>query len=151
MTTDAIPARSKKQSDANSNSKLLDKLEIFIDRSLGKKIALPLELAGAIVHLHDDHFAQNVEDQVWLSAVGKQGWLVLTKDQRIRRRPLERDALMNANLKVFCFMSGNISFAEMADIIAKALPAVKNLADNTSPPFIAGIYKDSRVKTLLTT
>lgn len=84
--------RSKKRSDANSSSRPLDSLEIFIDRSLGKKIARPLIEAGATVHLHDDYFEQNVEDQEWLAEVGKRGWLVLTKDQWIRRRPLERDS-----------------------------------------------------------
>lgn len=105
--------------------------------------------AGATVHLHDDHFEQNAEDHVWLTEVGKRGWLVITKDQWIRRRPLERDALLNANLKAFCFMSGSISFAEMAAAIANALPAIKRIAETIPPPFIAGIYKDSAVRVLL--
>lgn len=77
--------------------------------------------AGAIVHLHDDYFAQDAEDQEWLSEVGKKGWVVLTKDKWIRRRAIEREALLNANLKVFCFMSGSIAFAEIAEIFAKAI------------------------------
>lgn len=142
--------RSKKRSDVNSNSRPLDSLEIFIDRCLGKKIALPLIEAGANVHLHDDYFDQNVEDQEWLTDVGKRGWLVLTKDQWIRRRPLERDSLLNAKLKVFCFMSGSTPFSEMADIFAKALPTIRKIADNTPPPFIAGIYKDASVRVIFT-
>ena len=121
-------------------------VEIFIDRSLGRKIALPLAEAGAIVHLHDDHFAQDAEDQQWLTEVGKRGWLVLTKDQRIRYRPLEREALLNANVKAFCFMSGNVTFAEMAEVVSKALPSIIKIANKYDPPFIAGIYKDAIVK-----
>lgn len=105
--------------------------------------------AGATVHLHDDHFEQNVEDQEWLTEVGKRGWLVITKDQWIRRRPLERDALLKANLKVFCFMSGSIPFSEMAEIFAKALPSIKKTADTTPPPFIAAIYKSALVTVIL--
>ena len=141
--------KSKKRSDANLNSKLLESLEIFIDRSLGKKIALPLIEAGATVHLHDEYFEQNVEDQEWLAEVGNRGWLVITKDQWIRRRPLERDALLKANLKVFCFMSGSMPFSEMADVFAKALPAIKKTAATNLPPFIAGIYKDASVRIIL--
>ncbi|MFN0141589.1 MAG: hypothetical protein ACKVQW_16070 [Pyrinomonadaceae bacterium] len=143
--------RSKKRSGANSNSKPLDSLEIFIDRSLGKKIALPLKEAGARVHLHDDYFEQDVEDQEWLTEVGKRGWLVITKDQWIRRRPLERDSLLNANLKVFCFISGSIPFSEMAEVFVRALSAIRRIADNTPPPFIAGIYKDASVRVILKT
>lgn len=142
--------KSKKRSDANSSSKPLEPFEIFVDRSLGRKIAAPLVDAGAIVHLHDDHFAQNVDDEKWLTEVGKRGWLVLTKDKWIRRRPLQREALLNANLKVFCFMSGSIPFSEMAEIFAKALPAIERIATNTPAPFIAGIYKDASVKIILT-
>ena len=110
---------------------------------------MPLVQAGAIVHLHDDHFEQNVDDEEWLQEVGRRGWPVLTKDQKIRYRQLEREALLNANLKVFCFMSGNVTFSEMADIIAKALPAIMKIAENHSPPFIAGIYKDASVRIIL--
>lgn len=131
------------------NSRPLDSLEIFVDRSLGKKIALPLIEAGATVHLHDDRFEQNVEDQVWLAEVGKRGWLVLTKDQWIRRRPLEREALLAANLKAFCFMSGSVAFSEMAEVFVRALPAIRKIADTTPPPFIAGIYKDASVRVIL--
>lgn len=149
MTTDESKSKSKKRSDANLNSKLLESLEIFIDRSLGKRIALPLRDAGATIHLHDDYFEQNVEDEVWLAVVGKRGWIVLTKDKWIRRRPIERDALLNADLKVFCFMSGSIPFSEMAEAVAKALPTIKKIAESTLPPFIAGIYKDATVRIIL--
>lgn len=139
----------KKRSDANSSFEPLEPFEIFVDRSLGKRIAEPLINAGGLVHLHDDYFAQNVEDEYWLAEVGKKGWLVLTKDQWIRRRPLERQALLNSNLKVFCFMSGNVPFAEMSRIIADAIPRILRTAENHSAPFIAGIYKDGTVKLIL--
>lgn len=79
-------------------------------------------------------------------AVGMLGWVVLTKDKWIRRRQLERDALLAANLKVFCFMSGNVPFDEMSRITIDALPAIRKLADSTEPPFIAGVYRDASVR-----
>jgi hypothetical protein len=48
------------------------------------------------VEVHDDHFAPDAPDAVWLRVVGERGWVVLTKDERIRRRPLEREALLTA-------------------------------------------------------
>lgn len=107
-----------------------------------------MRAAGVTVHLHDDHFDQNVEDQDWLAAVGEFGWVVLTKDKWIRRRQLERDALLAADLKVFCFMSGNVPFDEMSQIVVEALHSIRNLADTTEPPFIAGVYRDSSVRIL---
>lgn len=103
-----------------------------------------------MIHFHDDYFPEDTEDQVWLAEVGKFGWVVLTKDKWIRRRAIERDAFLNAGLRVFCFMSGEVPFSEAATIIAAALPKIKRFADTKPPPFIAGIYKDSSVKLLIT-
>lgn len=141
--------RSKRRSGANLSSKRPDQIEIFVDRALGRRIAVPLIAAGAIVHLHDDHFEQGVQDAVWLTEVGARGWIVLTKDQRIRYREIERKALLNAGVGVFIFMSGNVPFPKMAEIIAKALPRMMNFAHQTTPPFIAGVYKDSSVRRIL--
>jgi hypothetical protein len=43
-------------------------------------------------------------------------------------------------------MSGNTPFAEMAALITRALPAMRKIADNNKPPFIAGIYTDAYVR-----
>jgi predicted nuclease of predicted toxin-antitoxin system len=149
MTTDVKRLKSRKQSVASSNSKPLETIEIFVDRCLGKRIGAPLAAAGAEVFLHDDHFPQDAEDHDWLTEVGKRGWIVLTKDQWIRRRPIQRDALLDADLKVFCFMSGSVPFSDMTQIISDCLPTIRKIVDKTRPPFIAGIYKDGRVKVLL--
>jgi len=42
------------------------------------------------VAIHDDHFPPDAPDTAWLQVVGERRWVVLTKDERIRRRPLER-------------------------------------------------------------
>lgn len=149
MTTGETSARSKKRSGVNLSSKPLESLDIFIDASLGRKIAEPLRDAGANVFLHDDYFAQGVEDEIWLTEVGKKGWIVLTKDKMIRRRTIEREALINANVKAFVFMSGSIPFSDMAQIFVKALPSINRIASENNPPFIAGIYKDSSVRIIL--
>lgn len=116
---------------------------------MGRKIGIPLREAGAIVHLHDDHFRPDAEDALWLTQVGAKGWIVLTKDKMIRKRTIEKNALMSANVKAFFFMSGNIPFAEIAEAFAKALPAISDFVARNDPPFIAGIYKDASVKMLL--
>ncbi|MGH7152226.1 MAG: hypothetical protein ACREIU_16085 [Planctomycetota bacterium] len=39
---------------------------------------------GARVEVHDEHFARDARDEEWLGEVGRRGWVVPTKDQRIR-------------------------------------------------------------------
>lgn len=116
---------------------------------MGRKLGEALRTAGVVVHLHDDWFEQDTEDEVWLTEVGKRNWLVLTKDKWIRRRQLERDALLAADLKVFCFMSGNVPSTEMSEIVSNALPSIARVAESNQPPFIAGIYRDGSIRIIL--
>src|SRR6266851_9832119 len=97
--------KSKKPSAANSPLPP-EEIIFFIDRSLGRKV-IPgaLQKAGERVKAHDDLYPQDTKDPVWLRGVGKQGWVVLTKDKRIRHRNLELEALMNAKVRAFVLAS----------------------------------------------
>lgn len=69
--------------------------EFFVDRSLGKSIVEGLRKAGLSVHsmaeVYGEKPSQLLADEVWLRDAGKHNWIVLTKDDAIRRRPAERD------------------------------------------------------------
>ena len=137
---------SKKQSDASFPSPP-ERLVIFVDRSLGRRI-IPdaLRAAGAQVELHDDHFLQDAKDQVWLAEAGKRGWVVLTKDKHLRYRAVETNALMSAKVRAFVLTArGDLSGAEIGQIFVKAMPAIKKLCATTPPPFIARVSRDSSV------
>jgi len=89
---------------------------------MGRAIGRRLEEEGLQVELHNDHFSQGTQDAEWLPVVGRRGWIVLTKDTRIRYRPNEKQALLAAGVRAFAFTSGSLSGAEMSDAIVKALP-----------------------------
>jgi hypothetical protein len=93
--------------------------EFFIDRSLGKSIAEALREAGLTVHamasVYGEKPAQQLPDRVWLRDAGTNGWIVLTKDDAIRRRPAEREALIDAGVRVFCLTSAQLRGAEQAE------------------------------------
>jgi predicted nuclease of predicted toxin-antitoxin system len=89
-------------------------LVCFIDECLGR-YAVPdaLKAAGASVLLHHELFPTGADDEEWLTAMAKRpDTVVLTKDTRIRRRFLEREAVRNAGLKVFALSTGNLSGME---------------------------------------
>jgi len=103
--------RSKKQSAA----KPPDGTVFFLDRSIDvEPIRTELVKAGITVEIHDDHFARDEEDRIWLRAIGERGWVVLTKDQRLRYRPLELAALRASGAKVFVLTAGNLRGIEIA-------------------------------------
>lgn len=91
------------------------------------------------VEIHDEHFAQDAEDTEWLASVGKRGWIVLTKDGRIRRSPLERMALLNANVGAFILTAGDLRGAAMGALFVEALPKMMRISTKTLRPFIATV------------
>lgn len=118
----------------------------FIDRCLGKKLASVLRDQGISIETHDDHFAKDASDVDWLPEVGKQEWVVLTKDERIAKRHLERLAVANAGIRMFVLVSQNLSGRDMAAAFTKAIPAMEQFIQTLSAPFIAKVYRDGRVE-----
>jgi len=116
---------------------------------LGQKvIAQKLGQSGVVVEIHDDHFPQNAQDEDWISEVGKRGWVVLTKDDRIRYRPAALDAYRRHNVRVFIFGTGEMKAQEMADAFVKALPKICRFAVRKTAPFFARISRSGGVSIL---
>ena len=111
-------------------------------------MATALRQAGATLHIHDDHFPPDAKDQDWLAEVGQHGWIVLTKDHRIRYRQVERRALIKAGVAAFILTSGDLQGEEMAQIFVKALPRIERFLQKYAKPFIAKIAKDGSISML---
>lgn len=119
----------------------------FIDRCLGsKKIVVALRQAGITVEIHDDHFAPDAADVDWLPQVGEWGWVVLTKDANISRRTLEKIAVTHANVQLFILTAQQLASTEMIAILIKAIVPMQNFVHKHPAPFIAKIYRDSRLE-----
>jgi hypothetical protein len=116
---------------------------------LGRKvIAERLRQCDVRVEVHDDHFPQNALDEDWISEVGKRGWVVLTKDDRIRYRPAALAAYRGHQVKVFVFGSGEMKAQEMADAFVTALPKISRLALEKKGAFFARISRTGLVSIL---
>ncbi len=127
-------------SAASSISRPPEPLTVFLDESLDSdSIAQALLAAGAIVERLTKHFAKGVDDREWLSLAGSKGWIVLTRDKRIRYRRLERLALQVAGVRAFVFTGGNVTLAETAAILASALPHIADICAREPGPFICHI------------
>jgi hypothetical protein len=97
------------------------------------------------VEVHDDHFAPDTPDTVWLVEVGARGWVVLTKDSRIRRHPLELQALLGANVAAFMVTATDLTGADMGRLLAAAIPKLTTLIRSRARPFIATITRQGQV------
>lgn len=140
----------KKRSGASYRSKRDNPLELFVDRCLGKNL-LPealRKLPNLVVHVHDDYFATDEEDHIWLPKVAANGWVVLTKDKDIRHRKLELDAVLANDAYLLTFGHGDYTAQEMAEAFSLALPKIRRAVAGFFPPLIARISKKGDVLVL---
>jgi predicted nuclease of predicted toxin-antitoxin system len=115
-------------------------------RSLGiEPIRTELVNAGLVIAIHDDHFDRDEEDRVWLRTVGERGWVVLTKDQRLRYRPLEIAALRASRARVFVLTAGNLRGSEIAAVFMAALPRICRVLHSVPGPFVARISQSGQL------
>jgi hypothetical protein len=77
---------------------------------------------GVAVIRHDDLFPQETPDETWLQRAGSEGWIVLSRDGRIRYSPLAKAVCASAGVALFLLTGGNLSGEAEAKLVAKALP-----------------------------
>jgi PIN like domain len=118
--------------------------EFFVDRSLGKSIVAGLRVAGlqvqSMAEVYGEDEAQLLADEIWLRDAGASDWVVLTKDDAIRRRPAERDALIEAAVRVFCLTNRNMRAAAQTERFVANRHRILRQASRPGP-YIYGVYE----------
>jgi len=109
-------------------------------------VASGLRSVGADVEVHDDHFPPDTPDEHWLAEVGRKGWAILSKDENIRRRPLELSAIAASRAGVFVLTSQGLTGAEMAHVFIAALPKIEAAHRSLRRPFVCLIYRDGSLR-----
>jgi putative N-acetylmannosamine-6-phosphate epimerase len=116
----------------------------FLDRSLGQhQVANILRHAGLDVVTLAEHYGQphdqRVEDVTWLKDATSNGWVCLTKDAAITRRPAEAAAIRVAGSRCFCLGSANLRADEMAGRFLSAARRMESLSTAQPGPFVYAI------------
>lgn len=120
---------------------------IFIDRSIPHGVAQGLQLVRNDVTWLDTH---NTPDAEWLEVTESKGWIVITRDRRIRYRPSEVAAIKKAGVGAFVLaQNSNPSRWEYLKTIVCTLERMESLFQSTPRPFIYGIYHDHSFRQLL--
>jgi predicted nuclease of predicted toxin-antitoxin system len=133
-----MPRKSRKPSGTKAEL-LLSSSTFFVDRCLGRQVGLALRQSGLTVEFHADHFADDADDETWLSEVGKRGWVVLTKDKAIRTKPVELNAVKAAKIRMFSLSSGNMTGEQMASVFVANRLSMGRFIKKHPPPFIARV------------
>lgn len=118
--------------------------EFLIDRSLGRHVlARSLADVGFQVHTLADVYGdreESVADVEWLERAGREGWVVLTKDARIRYRSTELAAIRSSGAKVFVVSAKKLTGPQIADQVLANLNRIVQAARKKGP-FIYAVYE----------
>lgn len=125
------------------NARSPDAPTFFVDRSLGSKLVPEALKASSLrVERLDDHFAPNCPDVEWLPEVARRGWIVLTRDQNLRWRPLERHIVVEAGLRVFVVRAKDLSGPQIVEILLTRMPAMLSLVASRAAPYVVHVRRD---------
>ncbi len=83
---------------------------------------------------------ERIPDEAWLERAGQAGWIVLTKDEAIRRRPTERTAIERHRVRVFCLTAGGLTGEAQRDRILANINRIVQRARQPGP-YICAIYE----------
>ena len=97
-------------------------------------MGVALTIAGIQFIPHHDRFAPDCPDEEWLPVAGKEGWIVLTRDKNIRRKPNELQAFKANRVLAIVLSSGQASAADTADLIIRLYPKLMRKVQNAKPP-----------------
>lgn len=117
-------------------------LVFFTDRDLGTRFPEILVAAGLEVRRHRDRFPPDCPDEVWLEAVGREGWIAISHDTRIRYKPNELAAVVRHSVRLLVVI-GKAPFPQLAKHFVATAPKITDFVEQHSAPWIAKVYRPS--------
>lgn len=122
------------------------KHEFYVDRNCGcKQFPEALRRAGVTVHSQRDHFANDVDDDVWLPIVAERGWISLSFDKAIRKNELERQAVFTSGARLILLTGANAPALEQARNFINTYAKIEEFLARNPAPFIARVKRPSPV------
>lgn len=115
-------------------------LVFFTDRDLGTRFPAILSAAGINVRRHADLFPPDCPDDVWLEEIGKQQWIAVSHDTRIRYKPNELAAVVRHRVRLLVVI-GKAPYPELATHFVNSMPKIATFVAGHRAPWIAKVYR----------
>lgn len=120
-----------------------DSPRFFLDRSLGRHVvAGALRREGVFVQTLAERYPEDeqfVDDEVWIRDVTADGLAILMKDDRVRRKPRERQAILESGAKAFVVTNANLRGDQLAQLFVENRHRIAQRCRRPGP-FIYGVY-----------
>jgi PIN like domain len=120
-----------------------DPPEFFLDRSLGRYVvADALRGEGLAVQTLAERYPETEEfiaDDVWIREVTADGLVILMKDDRIRRKPREQEAILESGARAFVVTNARLTGERLAELFVANRHRIIQRAMHPGP-YIYGVY-----------
>lgn len=107
----------------------------FLDNCVPPPIGLVLRELDKDVRILQEEFQADAADTDWMPVVEKHDWIVLTVDNKIRRRDVEREMLKGSKLRMV-FLPKPFGREQLWDQVIKILqwwPAIEKACEKLAP------------------
>lgn len=123
--------------------------DIYVDESTSQ-VYVPnaLRQRGFKVWTRREAFPNHpqVDDVTWLAHCGRRGWIAITKDQAIKRRPNEAAMVLQAQMRMFVLTGDGLLGEQQAELVVQAIPAMRRWVREQAPPFMVRITAGARTE-----
>lgn len=133
----------KRKSSKQSSTLELPDYTFFCDRDLGRSFPELLKQSGFNVEIHDDHFSQDTEDIDWFRSVGRNGWIVISRNHKQKRVDIEREVWMTSGIRGF-YIIGQWPFPDLAQNLVNNKHRLVKFLNKHTDPFMAKVYMPTK-------
>jgi hypothetical protein len=124
-------------------------LTFFFDENIPLGIVVALRALNHHVAHAYEHGMKGALDPAVFEFVAAKGWVLVTRDKKIRRKPHERFAYLAAGIGIFIYTgSAERTLDEQMVHILRTMPEIEKLANRTGPPYIYGISDQGKIEKL---
>ena len=111
-------------------------MKFVFDENLSRSLVSGLHGFGENVNYLTEFYKTGTADHIWLKRLGDEGWFAITQDKRLRRRPIENEAIKKYKVGVFVLRGTNMSHWDIILQVIKAWRKIKKYAAETEVPFV---------------
>lgn len=124
-------------------------MTLLFDENISHKVVAALKALGHDVEHVSQILPLGTSDETILAEISGRGWCLVTQDQNIRRRPVQRRILQQSGIGAFIFTGrANRNNDEMAILVLQHLPKLVRLAERSTKPFIFGVPDRGQIEQL---
>ena len=111
-------------------------MKFFLDNNLGKQLADGMKGFGEEVMHLTESLSENTADIELMEYLDENNLILITRDEKIRWRPAEKEAFKSRKIGVFFLGGKNRKRCELIQQLVRNWPEIKRHAQNTDRPFI---------------